>query len=227
MPANETERDSEPGIQINVVTTAKQPATMRNRKRTSQFLVIRNLLSLFVMLCVTLLFQALAMEHGNSQVAKEYQIKAVFLYNFSNFIRWPDSAFDSPEAAFNICILGEDPFQQVIDITTEDVTTQDKRPIEILRVAKTEKALACHILFISKSEAYNVDGIIREVGQYAILTVSDLDSFMERCGMIRFFIDNDRIRLEINRDKLESVGLKADANLLNLSRIYAQSGCEP
>jgi hypothetical protein len=40
----------------------------------------------------------------------EYQVKAVFLLNFTKFIEWPAAAFELPVSPVTICILGEDPF---------------------------------------------------------------------------------------------------------------------
>ncbi len=42
----------------------------------------------------------------------EYQVKAVFLFNFGQFVEWPKDAFDTPQAPFVIGILGDDPFGQ-------------------------------------------------------------------------------------------------------------------
>ncbi|RKZ42302.1 MAG: hypothetical protein DRQ49_02320 [Gammaproteobacteria bacterium] len=52
-------------------------------------------------------------------VAKEYQIKSVFLYNFSYFIKWPETVFSSNDAPFHFCILGEDLFKRGIDLAVK------------------------------------------------------------------------------------------------------------
>src|SRR5258705_10422484 len=40
----------------------------------------------------------------------EYQVKAAFLFNFTQFVEWPPSSFTSAQAPFVIGILGKDPF---------------------------------------------------------------------------------------------------------------------
>ncbi len=40
----------------------------------------------------------------------EYQVKAVFLFNFSQFMEWPPDAFPTPDTPFVIGVLGADPF---------------------------------------------------------------------------------------------------------------------
>lgn len=150
--------------------------------------------------------------------ANEYQLKAVFLYNFANFINWPNTAFTDEDSPFLICILGDDPFQEELDITIEDQEARG-RTLEVVRFKTFDKVSACHILFISESQQFSLAEIYRFTCQYPILTVSESDYFIDYGGMIRFYNVNQRVRLEINPDAVEQTGLKADANLLNLSKI--------
>ena len=45
-----------------------------------------------------------------SKLARENDLKAVFLFNFTQFVEWPDTTFSDPTAPFVIGVLGEDPF---------------------------------------------------------------------------------------------------------------------
>src|SRR5688572_2456800 len=49
--------------------------------------------------------------------AKEYQVKAVFLYNFAQFVEWPTTAFPTAETPLVIGVLGDDPFGGYLDET--------------------------------------------------------------------------------------------------------------
>ncbi len=42
--------------------------------------------------------------------ASEYEVKAVFLFNFAQFVDWPPEAFSAPDTPLVICVLGQDPF---------------------------------------------------------------------------------------------------------------------
>src|SRR6266700_7057796 len=48
-------------------------------------------------------------------ISDENQIKAVFLFNFAQFVEWPARAFPGKEAPLVIGILGEDPFGNYLD----------------------------------------------------------------------------------------------------------------
>ncbi len=165
------------------------------------------LISLFIGLSLTPLAYA--------QVIKEYQVKAAFLYNFTNFIYWNEDAFKT-QNSFNICIFGKNPFGDLLTIATENKFVAEQ-PITIEEIDQTSQIKTCHILFISQSEKKQLNTILKESCHYNILTVSDIEDFGQQGGMITFLNQENRIRLVINLNVLTHANLKADANLLRLS----------
>ena len=89
--------------------------------------------------------------HAIPPIAHEYQIKAVFLYNFTYFIYWPQKVFTSPNAPFNICIIGHDPFRDILDKALKNETVE-KHAIKIKRLNNRVKIKTCQVVFISQSE---------------------------------------------------------------------------
>jgi len=152
------------------------------------------------------------------KVADEYQVKAVFLYNFANFIRWPSSAFSNRYTPFRICIYGDDPFREELDITIENERI-GRHAVKVKRLNSMINVNNCQILFISQSKQAYFTKILTYVKQYPILTVSDIDDFAIQGGMIQFYKHGKRIRFYINPDSLKKVGLHASANLLRIARI--------
>ncbi len=150
--------------------------------------------------------------------AQEYQIKAVFLFNFVNFITWPKNSFKQESDPFRICLLGEDPFGVVLDLTVENHTVED-RGLKVLRLKDVQMIRSCQILFVSNSEQARHKDILKTIRNLPILSIGDNDDFIQQGGMIKFFNHNSKIRLGVNPDALETVGLKANANLLNLAII--------
>ena len=63
----------------------------------------------------------------------EYQVKAVFLYNFSRFVEWPASAFAGPDAPFVVGVFGHDPFGADLDEIVRGETAAG-RPLIVRRV---------------------------------------------------------------------------------------------
>ncbi|HEX7830133.1 MAG TPA: YfiR family protein [Thermoanaerobaculia bacterium] len=149
----------------------------------------------------------------------EYRVKAAFLYKFATYIRWPAATSGTPATTFVIGILGSDPFGASLDDVVRDQTVQG-RAIRITRLTRQEDALACDLVFVASSEEANLGKILAFLKEAPVLTVSDVDQFAEKGGMIGLVTtDDNRIRFDINKAVLERAGLKASSQLLQLARI--------
>jgi len=84
-------------------------------------------------------------------VAREYQVKAIFLYNFAQFVTWPTAAFPDARMPITIGILGDDPFGPFLEDAVRGEVI-DGRSLTIKRFKGVEEALDSHMLFVSKSE---------------------------------------------------------------------------
>lgn len=150
--------------------------------------------------------------------SKEYRIKAVFLFNFTQFVDWSPAAFASPASPFVIGILGNDPFGAAIDETVQNEKVNG-HPIIVQRFHDTKELRPCHILFINHDDADQMRDDISAVGRNT-LTVSDAGGFLRAGGMIRFFTQNNKIRLQINPDAAKAADLFISSKLLRVSDIY-------
>jgi hypothetical protein len=154
---------------------------------------------------------------------KEYQIKAALLLQSAKFVEWPETAFAGPDAPFTVGIVGRDPFGPVLDETMKGERVRG-RAIRILRFDDGEKMTPCHFLFISDSEADRFPEILKRIAEPAFqgkgpLTAGDFDRFATQGGVIRFAIQEGRIRLHINLDAATRARLKISSHLLKLATI--------
>jgi hypothetical protein len=160
---------------------------------------------------------------GQTAQAPEYQVKAVFLFNFAQFVDWPADAFPASDTPLVIGVLGDDPFGSVLDRTVRDERLGG-RPFQVRRYQRVEEIKTCHILFISRSEENRPESIVAGLKNRPILTVSEVDGFAERGGMIRFVTDRNRIRLQINLTAAEAVHLTISSKLLRVAEIITPTG---
>ena len=155
---------------------------------------------------------------AQSSASPEYQLKAVFLFNFAQFVEWPASAFPEPDTPLVIGVLGEDPFGSYLDETVRGETV-NARPLEVRRYRGGEEITTCHILFVSRREEARLQGILDSLRGRSVLTVSDADRFATRGGMIRFVSDRSRIRLRINLEATRAADLTLSSKLLRPAQI--------
>ncbi len=151
-------------------------------------------------------------------VAAEYQIKAVFLFNFTKYVDWPASAFADAQAPFVIGILGDDPFGSALDDTVRGEKV-DGRPLVIQRYSSWQDIKDCQILYISQSKSAELARIFAGIKGRSILTVGDADNFTDQGGMIWLVTENSKIRLKINLDPVKAANLTISSSLLRAAEV--------
>ncbi len=147
--------------------------------------------------------------------SSEYRVKAAFLLNFTKFVEWPATAFESADSPLTICILGEDPFGSFLDQVVEGETVNGRKLI-IQRLRRPPKPKTCQVLYISKSEK-DVAATVSELGP-GVLTVADDDRFLRDGVVIAFVIDDRHVRFDINQRAAANSSLTVSARLLNVAR---------
>jgi hypothetical protein len=154
--------------------------------------------------------------HGQTAKPTEYQVKAVYLYNFGRFVTWPARAAASASAPFTLCVLGEDPFGAALDQVVAGETIGHAHVI-VQRISKPQEAAICRVLFISSSRDSELKDILAALNSLSILIVSDMPEFAERGGMIQFVLDGSRVRFEVNLAAAERAGLSLSSEMLRLA----------
>lgn len=169
---------------------------------------------------VLLLLCGLAAPPARAASSTEYQLKAVFLFNFAQFVEWPARAFPEADSPLVIGVLGDDPFGAALDQTVRGEVV-NRRPLVVQRYRRVEEALGSHILFISHSESARLDQILASLRGRNILTVGESDAFALRGGMIRFLTANNKLRLRINMTAVQAGELTISSKLLRPSEIVS------
>jgi hypothetical protein len=162
---------------------------------------------------------------GSDSDSSEYLIKAGFIYNFAKFVEWPSAAFAQTDSPIVIGVLGTDPFGSIIDRIVEDKKIGARGfVVKRLRWGKDLKDLKdCKILFVSASEKAHIDEILQMVKGLPILTVGETPGFAERGGIIRFTLEDNRVRFEVNVEAAHQSELNISSRLLTLARIISPS----
>jgi hypothetical protein len=169
---------------------------------------------------ILLVLAAVAPREAQAQPAasKEYQLKAAFLFNFAQFVEWPPSAFPNTDTPISICILGENPFGSALDETVRGAIVHNRRLL-IQRAPRVENLKDCHLIFISRSETARIAGVLAELEPRAVLTVSEVEGFAQRGGIINMYLAGNKVRFEINLAVARRKGLKISSELLSLGRL--------
>lgn len=149
----------------------------------------------------------------------EYQIKAVFLEQFTRFIEWPNSSSVSDTSKpFIIAVIGENPFSSILEKTYDNQKIKNKK-VEIRYISSPKEINDIHILFISSSAEKILTSILNRTINKPILTISDTEGFAEKNVLINFYLSGDKIKFEINEKAVHESGLVVSYILFNLAKI--------
>src|SRR4030088_2944380 len=187
--------------------------------------MLRRLGILIAILGMTLNSASTADAQAGDADSSEYLIKAGFIYNFAKFVEWPSATFSQPDSPIVIGGLGIDPFGNVLDRIVEDKKIGPRGfVVKRYKWGKDLKDLKdCKILFVSGSERAHIDEILQSVKGLPILTVGETPGFAERGGVIRFTLEDNRVRFEVNVDAAHQADLNISSRLLTPAKIIGQT----
>jgi hypothetical protein len=184
---------------------------------------------------------------AETTTAKEYQLKAAFLFNFISFVDGDRFNLSAEEAKANkkppivIGIIGKDPFENAFDLL-KGKEVKD-RPIAVKRFKgleayedaeghlparhpELEAIKRCHVLFLCASEKEHLKSLLDPLRTVNILTVADVPGFLEAGGMINFIIEDNKVRFDVNSAATARAKLEIRSKLLRLARTVKNDALE-
>lgn len=172
---------------------------------------------LFIIVLLALPLQLLARDA--SERAREFQAKALFLYNFANFVEWPEEAFSNEDAPLRMCLFGAVPFGEFLDVVN-GVPIRN-RTLEVLRTSdESDIHDGCHILFVGIDRLDRLDNFFNNVNHLFVLSVGNTEGFADQGGgVVNIFRTRDQQKFEINLQRAIERGLFINSDLLSLARI--------
>jgi len=159
---------------------------------------------------------------ARADTAREYGVKAAYLFNFAKFVTWPDTSFPAAQDPIRICVLGRDDFGGTLDAVVKGKTVRGRKlEVQKLRGAGDDDPLArsCHILFISASEQGREAVIFAAIEDRSIVTVGEVEGFATKGGMFNYVARGTKVKFQLNRSVAEARGVGVSARLIKLAEL--------
>jgi hypothetical protein len=173
-------------------------------------------LKIFRIAVLLLLAYTLLPPAANSAQPQESQLKAVFVLNFAKLTEWPaEIKFEG--GTFAIAIIGKEPSAATFTSMLKGQSVHGAR-VSIRHIDSVAEAKGAHLVYISASERHRLTGILRELSQQNILTVSDIAGFCEAGGMIGLVPVQNRLGFEVNLASVRKTRLAVGSQLLKLAK---------
>ncbi|HVT88854.1 MAG TPA: YfiR family protein [Tepidisphaeraceae bacterium] len=179
--------------------------------------VLRSLASLTVVLILSLASPSRAL--ADEATEREYQVKAAMIFNFAQFTEWPADTFQNDGAPFIFATVGTDPFHGTLEQSLAGKIFGG-RPVTVVHFASVKEIRPCQVLFVSKDQDANLKQIMQIVRSKPTLTVGETDAFPWSGGVIRFYMEDNKIRFEINPKAAMEARLTISSKMMKLARIF-------
>jgi hypothetical protein len=183
----------------------------------TRFLFLNGLFG--VLLCLSAPAPAPAQERTRVDARK---VEAAFLRNFTHYVTWPEEVFTDPHSPWRICVVGDDPFGEVLEKTFEG-RTEKGRPFSIQRTRKMSELKDCQIVFVAYKVSANRRAALSSLKGLPVLTVSNAPGFLQEGGIIHFNV-TDYVELSVNLDQARAASLSVQTKVLEVSRAVLENG---
>ena len=146
----------------------------------------------------------------------EYQVKALFLMNFTKYVDWPADAFAGTNTPMVIGVYGDNLFGEDLPKTVAGRKVAN-RDIVIRQIESTNDLAQCQIVFISNSEKKHLGEILDKLKALPVLTVGESEQFTKLGGMINFVKKDGTIHFEVNLAAAHLAQLRISSKLLTVA----------
>jgi hypothetical protein len=198
--------------------------TSRHHRRNGRRFVSRPLRAMAVFAASLLSLLSLPLFAAEVDSASDTAVKMAFVYNFGKFVEWPPAAFNDSGHRVVLCTIGDvSAFSQGLsEINGKKV---QNRELQVVHIARLNDLGGCDTLFIAQSERDRLGDVLAAVSKRPTLTISDIEGFTDKGGMIGLLVRNERVQFDVNLTAARSAGLQISSELLKLA--HAVVGAEP
>jgi len=154
------------------------------------------------------------------EINREQQVKAAYLYNFARFTTWPSSKLPGEKAPIMFCVLADDPIAPAMDETLQGKEI-DAHPVLVSKVHAPEEMRHCHVAYLGAAPPAQLALALQSLDGSSLLTVYDAETG-QHDGMIRFVIEEHRLRFEINVAAAEREHVQLSSRLLGVARVVRE-----
>ena len=145
----------------------------------------------------------------------EAEVKATYLYNFIQFVEWPQDAWAEGNE-FELCVVGSDRLGAALE--PFDGERVEGRSIRVHRLNTVDEVAVtrCKVVFLAR-RAGDSGQLLRQVPGRGVLTVGEAADFTKAGGMINLYEVRGRLHFSINDRAARRAGLIVSSRLLQLA----------
>jgi hypothetical protein len=141
-------------------------------------------------------------------------IRASIIEKIVRFIEWPAPTQDQ----LTLCVIQRPPLLSAIQDYYANSLINEK-PVNILTINNLSNISECQIIYLDEEQTNEISNIQKIIHGSPILIIAEKKNAVLLGAHLGFFIEENRLRLEVNQKELTSSGFKVSYHLLKGSRI--------
>lgn len=150
----------------------------------------------------------------------EQKIKAGLVYNLLKYTVWPKEPATIKKDELQVCLFGDDPFDGYL--APLQGRTAQQFLISIIHVKAVTETDLCNVVIIHRAQEKHLSELLNYLDNKHVLTISDIDQFSHRGGMIEMAKEDEKISLYVNKDAIDHAGLDIEGHMLKLAKIVSR-----
>ncbi len=146
---------------------------------------------------ILLLIVTITIFSASSQAQKE-KYQSLFIYNFTKYIKWPDSY---NTGRFVIGVIGSSPiFDNLKSMARSKKKTASGAELHVVRFNSIDEINDCNILFVSSDAVREFEQIESKTSSKPMLIITDTPGMARQGSVINFVEKNGKIKFELSQE---------------------------
>jgi hypothetical protein len=156
--------------------------------------------------------------NAEDSLSKEDKLKMAYIWHFIGFINWRDLESDKRPSEIRVCIDGPNNFLAFFrEFVGNRRDGDSEKSVLVLQLNTARKCELIYVRYANKKTALKLIDA-QSLGGSTVI-VADTSSIYFPDASIIFYIENEKVRFEVNLKKINSLNVDISSELLKLARI--------
>ncbi len=144
--------------------------------------------------------------------AQDEKFKALFMYNFTKYIEWPQA---KQSGDFVIGVIGNSAIVDELNVIAQKKTV-GAQAIKVKQVSSTEDLTKMHIVYVTEDKSGEASGIAGKIKGRGVVLITDKPGFAQSTSGINYIKKDGKPNFEVSSKHLAEEGVKVSSQLMAL-----------
>ena len=144
--------------------------------------------------------------------AQDEKFKALFMYNFTKYIEWPQN---KQSGDFVIGVIGNPAIVGELNAIAQRKTV-GSQAIKIKEISASDEVTKMHIVYVAESKSADAADIAGKVKGKGVVLITDKPGLAQSTSGINYIKKDGKQSFEVNQNHLNEFGVKVSSQLILL-----------